>query len=42
MEGNDVGLTAIIHEGFADFPTYHIAADDHGFVVRDTATVDVL
>lgn len=33
MEECDVGLTAVIDEGLANFPSCHVAADDNGIGV---------
>ena len=41
MEEYDVDLAAVIHKGFADFPTCHIVADDHGIGVRGITEVDI-
>lgn len=41
MQEYDVGLAIIIHEGLANLPSCHIAADDHGVGVRGVTEVNI-
>jgi hypothetical protein len=42
VDENDIDLSSIIDEGFVDFPTCHIAVDDHSVGVWGIVEVYVV
>ena len=42
VEEDDVGMTIVVHEGFAHFPTYNVAANDYSIGMRGVTKVDIV